>query len=505
MEKLKKLFKYLEPTDNGLYVKGALKSPNFVRNLKGWGVNISNQGDAFFKTITAGTYIKVFVQDTVPTSENINDIWYDSNDDYKQYYAVIVGATTVVAGQWVEANYPTEWANVADGASTKPDNNADVTGDNEADISLANLGEKSFASLTAGTITSKAITLAVSAGTGDVYIKSSGKTDFWATKILGDSSTRFDVAGQAGTTIRYTYDENGTDPEIETYIHTGDIVAIILQNGSADNNGIFTVTGTGTNYFEIDNASGGDESDVLIGTGKLEVGQTGFILGIDDSDSDKSKLFIGNYNKYLNWDGDTCYIKGSLQTEDFNWMTLFESIDGYQTGGTGTEVIAASVIGVSLQTGATINNTAYIRKYFNAVPYFTTWDKNRTLRCVVNFTDNADQLIWMVWGDATTSERKIGFYVDGAHLNAIVANGTNNITIELITTLSTGTDYVLEAKFYAGDRCEFFINGSFINQTSTYLPSGTSDAEKLMENEILTEASAAKKIVISLWEVWQEY
>ena len=59
MEKLKKLFKYLEPTDNGLYVKGALKSPNFVRNLKGWGVNISNQGDAFFKTITAGSYIKV--------------------------------------------------------------------------------------------------------------------------------------------------------------------------------------------------------------------------------------------------------------------------------------------------------------------------------------------------------------------------------------------------------------------------------------------------------------
>lgn len=131
-EKLKKLLEYLEPTPNGLIVKGTLKSSNFVRNLKGWGINANLDGDAYFTTVVAGSYIQVFVQASVPTSIHANDIWYDSNDSYKQYYAVIAGATTVAAGQWVAANFPTEWADVQDGASTKPDNNADVTSANQA-------------------------------------------------------------------------------------------------------------------------------------------------------------------------------------------------------------------------------------------------------------------------------------------------------------------------------------------------------------------------------------
>jgi len=139
-EKLKKLFEYLEPTPNGLIVKGTMKSSNFVRNLKGWGISVNKEGDVYFKTVTAGSYVQVFVQASVPTSIHINDIWYDSDDDYKQYYAVIAGATTIAAGQWVSANFPTEWADVSDGASTKPSDNADVTGDNQA-ATIASQGD----------------------------------------------------------------------------------------------------------------------------------------------------------------------------------------------------------------------------------------------------------------------------------------------------------------------------------------------------------------------------
>ena len=147
-DKLKKLLNYFEPTSNGLVVKGTMKSSNFVRNLKGWGISVNKEGDAYFKTVTAGSYVQVFVQASVPTSIHINDIWYDSDDDYKQYYAVIAGATTIAAEQWVAANFPTEWADVGDGVTTKPDNNAtlgatfgtDIAGGGALNTQVTNAG-----------------------------------------------------------------------------------------------------------------------------------------------------------------------------------------------------------------------------------------------------------------------------------------------------------------------------------------------------------------------------
>lgn len=43
-----KIMNSLEPSDTGLFVKGSLKSPNFVRKIKGWGVNVIKDGDAYF-------------------------------------------------------------------------------------------------------------------------------------------------------------------------------------------------------------------------------------------------------------------------------------------------------------------------------------------------------------------------------------------------------------------------------------------------------------------------
>ena len=97
------------------------------------------------------------------------------------------------------------------GGDAKPEDNADVTENNP----------QSFAWLTAGTITSKTIILAVSDGEGDAVIRA-GKTDF---------------------------------------------------NNNAN----------------------------------------GFILGLDDSDGDKAKFYIGSTTKYLNWTGvDLNVVGGSI-------------------------------------------------------------------------------------------------------------------------------------------------------------------------------------------------
>lgn len=91
--------------------------------------------------------------------------------------------------------------------------------------------------------------------------------------FLGDSTTRFDVTNPSGTTFRYTYDGTGTNPSItSSNPAVGAGVNIQGANFSAGNKGSFVVTASGTNYFEVTNASGVAENDKTLGAGFLAIG-----------------------------------------------------------------------------------------------------------------------------------------------------------------------------------------------------------------------------------------
>lgn len=83
---------------------------------------------------------------------------------------------------------------------------------------------------------------------------------------VGDSTTQFDITNPAGTTFRYTWDSTGTDPVINTATFpTNGKVSINIVNTNEANNGNFTITGSGSNYFEITNASGVAENNKTVG------------------------------------------------------------------------------------------------------------------------------------------------------------------------------------------------------------------------------------------------
>lgn len=89
-----------------------------------------------------------------------------------------------------------------------------------------------------------------------------------AFSTIGSATTQFDITNPVGTTFRYTFDGTGTDPVITTLtVPIGSYIFIEAQNFTAANNGIFIVTGSGTNYFEVTNAAGVVESNKTIGTG----------------------------------------------------------------------------------------------------------------------------------------------------------------------------------------------------------------------------------------------
>jgi hypothetical protein len=78
---------------------------------------------------------------------------------------------------------------------------------------------------------------------------------------IATSTTRFDVTNPSGTTFRYTYDGTGTDPVINGTTYAVGAWVLVYGNFTAGNNGLFTITGSGTNYFEVTNASGVVEND----------------------------------------------------------------------------------------------------------------------------------------------------------------------------------------------------------------------------------------------------
>lgn len=85
---------------------------------------------------------------------------------------------------------------------------------------------------------------------------------------IGGSTTQFDITNPSGTTFRYTFDSTGTDPTIDcTANPIGSLINFQAQNMTAANNGVFVLTGCGSNYVEVTNASGVAEVNKTLGTG----------------------------------------------------------------------------------------------------------------------------------------------------------------------------------------------------------------------------------------------
>ena len=110
-------------TKDTTLISGFLQSGNYKTLVSGW--KIEANGDAEFAgIILAGGYIQLFRQDAIPTSLHVNDLWIDTNDSNKMYVAASVGADAITAGEWVLTNPASNWSEIIDDDTYKPDNNA---------------------------------------------------------------------------------------------------------------------------------------------------------------------------------------------------------------------------------------------------------------------------------------------------------------------------------------------------------------------------------------------
>lgn len=180
---------------------------------------------------------------------------------------------------------------------------------------------------------------------------------------VGSSTTRFDVTNPAGTTFRYTYDGTGTNPGITTATFpTGATVNITATNMATGNEGQFTITSSGVNYFEVTNASGVVEADKTIGTGTVAV------AGGTISDEFGVMSDIKSFNDYLwasansalwrkdnNGDNDAWINFDSYSTFDCHQMQYFKKFDRLYYVADGDEIRSVGTDDVIANTGDDYN------------------------------------------------------------------------------------------------------------------------------------------------------
>jgi len=188
----------------------------------------------------------------------------------------------------------------------------------------------------------------VNGASGDVRISptgilgrdSSGSTTFSIDATTGVATISGLVVG-TNVGIGTAQDSAGVTTIIGNTVTASFVNALSITAGSVSASGITSGTLSSKTITLGITAGTGDS---YIGSGKTDFtnAQAGFILGVDDSDSDTAKFFIGNDTSYLNWTGDNLDITSSRQLEVF---TAGESITAGQSLCLGRGVAASSTEG----------------------------------------------------------------------------------------------------------------------------------------------------------------
>lgn len=239
----------------------------------------------------ANSKIKTFIQDTIPTSISAGDFWINTAvsaiGNNMLYRATAAGDTTIAAGHWVAV----------------PDNNK-----------LGGTGSAATGGSYDTAASGARVRIFPDANTGLQIIDDAGNDVFKA--IVGGTSVGDIIFGDYAHDQGMFYDKS-VGAHGTTYVKG----ALIGGAGSVFSADYFS--GGIINSKQITLGFTDNAGDCFIAAGKTDFDndESGFIMGIDDSDSNKVKFIIGTPTEYLAVLGDTFintlrvggYTPGSVQ------------------------------------------------------------------------------------------------------------------------------------------------------------------------------------------------
>jgi len=245
-------------------------------------------------------------------------------------------------------------------------------------------------------------------------------------------------------------------------------------------------------------ADGTGDSKIQAGKTDFTNDDSGFILGIDDSDSDKAKFYIGDNTSYLNWDGSQLTYTGKAR-QSLKLSTMFENISSrFQTNVSANATLSPTFYGLECSTSANANE--YAELYIRGVgisPTTFLFDNSLfssliSLKATDTVEAGNDGIFYIIVGWDTSEH--YGFKAvkeDGiVTLYATSADATPTVEQTSLGTLSVNQVKALSAVIYSDDHVDFYVNNSLVATHSTYIPasdtSSTTIAKIFIKNYATT-------------------
>lgn len=188
----------------------------------------------------------------------------------------------------------------------------------------------------------------------------------------------------------------------------------------------------------------------------------------------------------------------TIWKKTFHWITVFESLDGFNFNAGATQSTNGSY--VQLATSAVLNNEVEINKQ-PSWQGLITFSQRSYFRSNIYFNNTTNQTIYLTVGNKDTTNY-YGFKIIDANLYGVSYDGTTEKTI-LLTTI-TATNYNLEARYLPSNKIVFLVESLEIGVITTNLPLPvTTSNVQLMDIRIKTTATAIKTIQVSFFEYLQ--
>jgi len=276
-----------------------------------------------------------------------------------------------------------------------------------------------------------------------VYNGTTGKLYLDSVEVISANYTSgLDLSGLKTIIGAYFSSSYCLDGKVdEVRIYEGEVTAreaYALYKNPAGNKGVTIPIGrltAGTIYSkQINLAVAAGTGDSYIAAGKTDFtnDDSGFILGLDDSDSDLAKFYIGNTTDYLNWDGSSI----KLLCSGANAITIDHGSD------------------ILLKEGGDIN--------FTSVTAPTA--------CTAALIETAGNV------DAGTHKYKVTYVNDtgettvGSSSNTVTADGTHK-QVSLTSIPTSSASSVTARKLHrtkAGGSTYYYLATIYDNTTTTY-------------------------------------
>lgn len=215
----------------------------------------------------------------------------------------------------------------------------------------------------------------------------------------------------------------------------------------------------------------------------------------------------------VGWDGAKYkgYAAGGAGGPDlltnFFFQTFFESLDAFLQENSGTGAITLGDYAALLQTGATINSRARLRKRCSVPTPRLLWTKKRTLQTRVNLTQSSGgNLYCSIWTGDKYNKVGFGFHVEA---NNVYGESGESPTVSqvLLETIPAGAYNwykELKAVLTPGSKVEFYIDDVLTGELTTTLPLDLSYTYNLIWLDLRNLVGQNEQAFVSTWKLFQE-